>query len=143
MSNTCPFFGKCGGCRFDVTADDYREQKLATLPKFLDGCSPIWIACGQRRRADAAFAGGEFGFFQSGTKNIVPVRFCPNLSQKINTILPILADLPWSGTGACLITECENGIDVAITSSVPYFTPEFKNAANNIRNQNNMERQDC
>ena len=132
MSSTCPFFGKCGGCRFDVMADDYRKQKLATLPKFLDSCNPIWIAWGQRRRADAAFAGGEFGFFQNGTKNIVPVRFCPNLSQKINTILPMLADLPWGGTGACLITECENGIDVAITSGVPYFTQEFKNAANNI-----------
>jgi 23S rRNA (uracil1939-C5)-methyltransferase len=27
------------------------------------------------------------------------------------------------------VTECDNGIDVAITSSVPYFTPEFRNAA--------------
>lgn len=132
MTSTCPFFGKCGGCQFDITADDYPDKKRATLPKNLITHSPIWIAHGQRRRADAAFAGNQFGFFQHGTKNIVPVRFCPNLVTEINAVLPMLANMPWIGAGACLITLCDNGIDIAITSSVPFFTPEFKNAANNI-----------
>ena len=43
-----------------------------------------------------------------------------------------MANIPWCGAGACLITECDNGIDVAITSNVPYFTPEFRDAAQKL-----------
>ena len=132
MCKTCPFFGKCGGCKFDFTAPDYHEQKLSLLRNILISGTPVWIAPGARRRADFAFAGNDFGFFESGTKNIVPVRACPNLLPEINNILPQLAQLPWGGTGSCLVTVCDNGIDVAISSSVPYVTAEFRRAAQNI-----------
>ena len=52
--------------------------------------------------------------------------------REINDILPRLASLPWGGAGSCLITACENGIDIAINADVPYFTPEFKAAAEKI-----------
>lgn len=129
MSKTCPFFGKCGGCKFDFTATDYKQQKMQTLAKLPTTNDAIWIAPGARRRADFAFAGDAFGLFESGTKNIIPMRNCPNVVDEINNILPKLAGLPWGGAGACLITLCDNGIDIAITSSVPYFTPEFRDAA--------------
>ena len=129
MSKTCPFFRKCGGCKFDFTATDYKQQKTQTLAKLPTTNDAIWIAPGARRRADFSFAGDAFGLFESGTKNIIPVRNCPNVADEINNILPKLAGLPWGGAGACLITLCDNGIDITITSSVPYFTPEFRDAA--------------
>lgn len=127
--NKCPFFGRCGGCKYDFAAPDYRENKATELRDIPITGDPVWVPAGTRRRADFCFAGPAFGLFESRTKNIVPVRSCPNLVPEINKILPLVASLPWAGSGACLITACENGIDIAITSSVPYFTPEFRDAA--------------
>ena len=124
----CPFFGKCGGCKYDFTAPDYHEQKIKEITNAPLTDDAVWVAPGLRRRADFCFAAGEFGFFERGTKNIIPVRECPNLTPGLNSILPIIADLPWCGAGACLITECNNGIDVSISANVPYFTPEFRDA---------------
>lgn len=128
----CPFFGKCGGCVYDFTAPDYRAQKLAQLRSDINTDNAVWAPVGARRRADFAFADGNFGFFESRSKNIVPVRNCPNLVPEINAILPHVAALPWLGAGSCLITACENGVDIAITSNVPYFSAEFKRAAESL-----------
>lgn len=124
----CPFFGKCGGCKYDFASPDYRTQKLSDLCDITPTDSPIWITGGTRRRADFCFSPNRFGFFESKTKNIIPIDSCPNLTPEINAILPHMQKLPWCGSGACLITLCDNGIDIAITSSVPYFTPEFRDA---------------
>ena len=128
----CPFLEKCGGCKFDFTATDYRDNKEKLIADIPTTGAPIWTDAGKRRRADFAFSNGKFGFFEKGTKNIIPVDNCPNLTQAINDVLPKIARLPWCGSGACLITECENGIDVAITANVPFFTPEFKDATNKL-----------
>lgn len=125
----CPFFGICGGCKFDFAAADYHDQKMALLRDLPITGDAVWTAAGLRRRADFAFAGGNFGFYAPQSKDIVPVRSCPNLVPEINDILPAVAALPWVASGACLITSCDNGIDVAISSSVPYFTAEFRDAA--------------
>ncbi|MBO5740307.1 MAG: class I SAM-dependent RNA methyltransferase [Alphaproteobacteria bacterium] len=129
MAKTCPLFGICGGCKYDFTAPDYQAKKLIHLRNIPITGDPIWVPNGIRRRADFAFASGVFGLFEQGSKNIVPVQNCPNLMPEINNILPDLAELPWVGAGACLITACDNGIDIAITSNVPYFTPDFRDAA--------------
>lgn len=129
---TCPFFNKCGGCKYDFTATDYRDKKLGELRNISQTGNPVWIAPGLRRRADFCFAGGKFGFFASGSKNIVPVTNCLNVLPEINSILPALSKLPWVGSGECLVTACDNGIDICITSDVPYFTPEFKVAAEKL-----------
>lgn len=126
---TCPFFGVCGGCKFDFAAADYHDQKMALLRDLPITGDAVWTAAGLRRRADFAFAGGNFGFYAPQSKDIVPVRSCPNLVPEINDILPAVAALPWVASGACLITSCDNGIDVAISSNVPYFTAEFRDAA--------------
>ncbi len=128
MSKTCPFFGICGGCKYDFTAPDYYAQKVSELRNISTTGDAIFIAPGLRRRADFAFAPGAFGFFERASKNIVSVRNCPNLVPEINNILPSVASMPWCGAGACLITACDNGIDIAITSNLSYFTPEFRDA---------------
>ncbi len=132
MTNKCPFFGICGGCKYDFSADDYRTQKITELKNMPITDAPIWVAAGNRRRADFAFAPGKFGFFVKQTKDIISIDNCPGLAHEINSILPIVAQLPWECAGACLITACDNGIDIAITSNVPYFTPEFRSAAINL-----------
>ena len=129
---TCPFFGICGGCKYDLTDAKYREKKLSEIANINATDNAQWIEAGARRRADFCFAGGKFGLFAGQSKNIVPVRNCPNLVREINDILPRIADLPWCGAGSCLVTSCENGIDISINADVPYFTPEFKRAAEKI-----------
>lgn len=132
MAAKCPFFGKCGGCKYDFTAADYHENKMSELRGVPLTSDAIWTAPGLRRRADFAFAGGAFGFYESGTKNIIAIDSCPNLSSEINQIIPLLSSLPWGGAGSCLVTLCDNGIDIAVASTVPYVTPEFRTAAQSL-----------
>lgn len=131
---TCPFFGVCGGCIYDFTVPDYREKKIQELKNLPLTDKPIWISPGTRRRADFAFTDDVFGFFQHKSKKIVPITNCPLLLPEINKILPKLAKLPWKASGACLVTLCDNGIDISITSAVPYFPKEFKSAVDKIEN---------
>lgn len=128
----CPFFGKCGGCKYDFTAPDYCEQKSMKIKKLPITKSPIWAPCGIRRRADFGFADGKFGFFEASSKNIIQVQNCPNLVPEINDILPMISALPWCGAGSCLITACDNGIDIAVNANIPFFSTEFKTAAEKI-----------
>ncbi|MBO7656943.1 MAG: class I SAM-dependent RNA methyltransferase [Alphaproteobacteria bacterium] len=128
----CPLFSVCGGCRYDFTAPDYRDKKIKLIDDWETSFEPFWTDVGCRRRADFAFADGQFGFYERGTKNIVPVKHCPNLVPEINRVLTKIADLPFEGAGSALITLCENGIDLAITSNVPYFSRQFKSEAEKL-----------
>jgi 23S rRNA (uracil1939-C5)-methyltransferase len=115
----CPYFGRCGGCKYDFADPDYRRAKAETLKNFpIDEF--VWLPAGNRRRADFAFAGGAVGFYESGTKNIVEILDCQMLDDEIRKIIPQLKQLPASG--GALITRCDNGLDIAITSPVPYFS---------------------
>ena len=125
-------FSICGGCRYDFTAPDYRTKKLHQIEQWNLSDEPYWTSAGLRRRADFGFADGRFGFFERGTKNIIAVENCPNLVPEINKILPKLAKLPWHGAGTALVTLCDNGLDVAINSVVPYFTREFKESVQRL-----------
>lgn len=126
MIKTCPLFSICGGCKYDFASSDYRTEKIKKIKDWNLSTEPFWTAPGERRRADFCFSGGDFGFYERGTKNIIRVGGCPNLLPEINAILPKLSKLPWVGTGSALVTVCDNGIDLAINSDVPYFTHEFK-----------------
>lgn len=128
MKKVCPWFGICGGCKFDFTSDDYRQKKLELIKDIPLTDSPIWIDAGVRRRADFAFSENKFGFYQHATKDIINVQHCPGLAAEINEILPDLIKLPWCGSGSCLVTLCDNGIDICITSHIPYTTSDFKKA---------------
>ncbi len=128
----CPFFGVCGGCKYDFADEKYRTEKLKDLPQLEYTHEPIWGGFGARRRADFAFVDGHFGFFKDKTKDIVDITNCPNLVPEINDVLPVVAKLPWRGAGSVLITKCENGIDIAVNTDVPYFGVEFKNAVEKL-----------
>ena len=132
MIKKCPLFSICGGCVYDFASPNYRAEKIKKLNGWDLSSEPFWTDAGQRRRADFCFSGGDFGFYERGTKNIIRVDVCPNLLPEINAILPKLSALPWVGTGSALVTVCDNGIDLAINSDVPYFTREFKDAVAKI-----------
>ena len=100
---TCPLFSVCGGCKYDFSAPDYRAKKRGEIKHWELTAEPFWTEPGCRRRVDLCFADGVLGFFQRGTKNIVPVQKCPLLVDEINKILPDLAGLPWSGAGSALV----------------------------------------
>jgi len=130
---TCPLFSICGGCRYDFVSPNYRAEKIKKIKDWELSIEPFWAEPGTRRRADFCFSGGVFGFYERGTKNIISVEKCPNLALEINAVLPRLSALPWVGTGSVLVTVCDNGIDLTISSDVPYFTREFKEAVEKLK----------
>ncbi len=129
---TCPLFGVCGGCKYDFASPDYRTEKIKQIIDWKLSAEPFWTAVGCRRRADFCFAGGAFGFYARASKDVVPIKNCPNLVPEINAILPGIAALPWVGTGSALLTLCDNGLDLTVTADVPYFSAEFKRAAEKL-----------
>lgn len=128
----CPLFGICGGCQFDFMGEDYTKEKLKKLPKIDFTDDAIWGKSGTRRRADFAFIDGHFGFFKKQSKDVVDVNNCPNVVPEINAVLSDVARLPWRGAGSVLITKCENGIDIAVSSDVPYFSADFRKAVEKL-----------
>ena len=122
----CPFFDLCGGCKYDFTAPDYHAKKLETLQKIDNLSQPIWGTIGTRRRVDFTASPNHFGFYRSGTRDIVNITHCPNILPEINEIIPKLAALPWGCAASVLVTKCENGIVVNVTSDVPYFNQDFR-----------------
>ena len=131
----CPFLNLCGGCKYDFTAESYRAEKSALLPKLNYTHDTIWGMAGKRRRADFAFINGHFGFFKKQSKDIININNCPNLVDEINDVLPHITKLPWTGAGNVLITACENGIDIVVDSVVPHFGAEFKSAVDKLPTQ--------
>lgn len=124
----CPFFGKCGGCKYDFTSLDYQKNKESELSKIENLSSPIWCPFGVRTRADFCFSPNAFGFFTKSSKDIIKITHCINLDDEINKIIPELAKLPWGCNGSCLVTKCDNGIDVCINATVDYVSSEFKSS---------------
>ena len=94
--------------------------------------NPIWGNVGARRRGDFAFVDGHFGLYKPQSKDIVDITHCPNMVPEINDALKCIAKLPWHGAGSVLITKCENGIDVGVTSDVPYFGTDFRGAVEKL-----------
>ena len=131
----CPFFGLCGGCKFDFDAENYKTEKLKTLPKIDNMTAAIWGKTGTRRRADFAVNPNAFGFYKNASRDIINIDKCPNLLDSINRIIPDLAKLPWQCTASVLVTQCDNGIVVNTQSDVPYFNPEFKTAVQKLPNE--------
>ena len=132
ITQKCPFFYLCGGCKYDCYDAKYRESKLTELPDLNFTQPPIWGRAGTRRRADFAFVDGHFGFYKKQSKDIVDINNCPNLCDEINAVLPYIAKLPWAGSGSVLITKCENGIDVTISADVPYACAVFKESVEKL-----------
>ncbi len=128
----CPFINLCGGCKYDFTDDKYHENKLSELPKINFTHDAIFGKPGTRRRAEFAFVDGHFGFYKKQSKDIVDINRCINVCDEINDALKYVSKLPWIGSGSVLITKCENGVDISVNATVPYFNAEFKGAVEKL-----------
>jgi 23S rRNA (uracil1939-C5)-methyltransferase len=100
----CPFYFRCGGCQYQhCSYETQLEQKQAILRETLrrvgklDAPEEIRVISGEpwgyRNRAQFHLAGGEIGYFGTGSHRLVPVDRCPISSPKINETLAALRDM--------------------------------------------------
>ena len=100
---TCPYQSVCGGCPLrNLNQEDYRKFKISKFEHILKGIrqtdisisEPIFIADGNRRRAEFTFAYGKnrlkFGFNAAKSHDIIDIEQCMSLTPEINKILPAL-----------------------------------------------------
>ena len=94
---------RCGGCPYRFMDEKlYRQKKEENLKKIVAGIknaspefdSPVFIADGQRRRADMEFSqqkgGISLGFYEEKSHNLLDVEHCPMLRSELNAVLPAL-----------------------------------------------------
>ena len=124
MSDLCPYFGVCGGCKYqNLTATDYRALKLNFIQKALtdvglkaDILPIIETGAHTRRRATFAYQNGVLGFNEMRSHKIVPIQSCLVLSPALEKLLPALHQLarvlPNSGDLAVLMTDW--GADITV-----------------------------
>ena len=132
MNRFCAHFGTCGGCSFqDMPPDNYLQMKRNRVVRALvrHGFAdlrvdlPVAVPPHTRRRATVAFAmsGGtaEIGFHAARSHAIVDLREClvlvPALVATIQSFRNLLPSLLRKDQQSELrLTECDNGIDVAV-----------------------------
>ena len=124
MSNICPYFNLCGGCRYqDLSAKDYCALKLKFVQSALSAVGlnanilpMIEIGAHTRRRATFAYQNGILGFNELHSHKIVPIQSCLVLTPALEKLLPDLQQLakhlPGSGDLAVLMTDF--GADVTV-----------------------------
>jgi 23S rRNA (uracil1939-C5)-methyltransferase len=113
-ASPCPYVPLCGGCAFqDLSYDAQLRQKESVLRESLARAGALWegpVAVhasperGWRLRASLHFAPGEggprLGLRQEGTRRVVDVEACLQLSERMNraarAVRGALLDRPWS-----------------------------------------------
>jgi 23S rRNA (uracil1939-C5)-methyltransferase len=97
----CPFFERCGGCQYQHAAYELQlgekrailREALARIGK-LEAPAEIGVVAGPlweyRNRTQLHLAGGEIGFFGSGSHHLVPVDRCLISSPRVNEALTAL-----------------------------------------------------
>jgi 23S rRNA (uracil1939-C5)-methyltransferase len=97
----CPFFLRCGGChyqhaRYEIQLELKRQilrEVLARIGK-LEAPAEIRVISGEpwgyRNRTQFHLAGGEIGFFGTGSHHLTPVDRCPISSPRVNQALAAL-----------------------------------------------------
>src|ERR1700690_3256397 len=98
---SCPFFVRCGGCHYQhaeyaVQLEVKRQILREVLARIGNLEAPAEIATisgepwGYRNRTQLHLAGGEIGFFGTGSHHLTPVDRCPISSPRINEALAAL-----------------------------------------------------
>ena len=98
----CPLFLVCGGCQL-LHAAYHRQtawKTAAALERLADEVEPELVPAPHplfyrdRVRLHVSPVGGKnaVGFYGSGSRRLIPIRFCHQLHPDINRLLPALAD---------------------------------------------------
>ena len=98
MTQICPFFGLCGGCKHqNLTPTEYRQLKINFVQNILKNNKIeheiedfIEIPAHTRRRITLALENGVVGFNAHHSHQIIPVDKCPILTPELEKLLPEL-----------------------------------------------------
>jgi 23S rRNA (uracil1939-C5)-methyltransferase len=115
---SCPFFERCGGCQYQHAGYETQlEQKRRILREVLARIGKLEAPAeiptisgepwGYRNRTQLHLAGGEIGFFGSGSHHLVPVDRCPISSPRINQALAALRGMKGERRFPGFITSLE------------------------------------
>lgn len=100
----CSYQGKCSGCDLlDFPLSKQQERKTQDLQKLLQEQGLLhpqieFIAVGdwaQRDRLDFTWQDGKLGLYEVGSRNIVDLSHCPQLSPALGQILTEFRKFQW------------------------------------------------
>lgn len=129
VTPSCPYFSKCGGCKFQhIAYDSYLAWKQKILKETLAqrGFSDVKInpivKIPERTRRRVTFnsvasgASHWFGFNGEKSKNVVSLKSCLLLTPELEAFILPLKKLCGRITGDVAVTQADNGFDVLITA---------------------------
>lgn len=143
---SCVYQNICGGCPLrELNSEDYRRRKIEHFKKIAANLKqeeipfgePIFIADGQRRRAEFTFqyrkGSVSLGFNAAQSHQLIDIAECAALTPNINSVLPRVRDFLQKlcaikstqkvktkfvtsniAQGEIWLTEAANGIDVLL-----------------------------
>lgn len=96
MNAICPFFGRCGGCRYqNLSPEEYKQLKINFILSALKSqnihfslSEMIRIPAHTRRRITLACLNGVVGFNEAKSHKIIPISVCPVLLPQLEALLP-------------------------------------------------------
>jgi 23S rRNA (uracil1939-C5)-methyltransferase len=112
----CRYYGLCGGCQLQhvgygeqvsmksaVLADSLRRLAGIEIEQLEPLTGPQWA---WRRRAQLKVRDGDIGFYKEGTREVVPIERCPNLTARLNeSLLKLRAMKSLAGVKELHLTE--------------------------------------
>jgi 23S rRNA (uracil1939-C5)-methyltransferase len=112
----CPYFGECGGCQLQyATYDKQVAMKAGVLLDCLGRIGKLDIQLepsltgndfNYRHRAQFKVSkDGEIGFYREGTREVVSIKKCPLMVDKINGILEKLRSADLTGIKEVHVTS--------------------------------------
>lgn len=112
----CRYFGVCGGCHLQFVS--YQRQARMKEEILLDCLKRIGgmeiellpgltgLEFGYRRRAQFKVSKeGAIGFFREATRDVIPIKSCPLMSDEINALLEIIRGFELAGLKEIHITS--------------------------------------
>jgi 23S rRNA (uracil1939-C5)-methyltransferase len=104
IAPACPLFTRCGGCHYQHAPYEFQvARKVEILKEQLHRVGKIAFEgeigvvtgpeYGYRNRAQFRIDGGQIGFFEAGSHNLVPIEGeCPTASPRLNQMLASLRE---------------------------------------------------
>ncbi|NLB87703.1 MAG: 23S rRNA (uracil(1939)-C(5))-methyltransferase RlmD [Syntrophomonadaceae bacterium] len=129
----CPHYYECGGCSYQHVAYDYQlklkrevvQNNISRIGKLDVTVNPV-IASPQeyryRNKVTWHFDNGRLGYYQAGTNNLLEIRTCKLISEKMeqvtNSIKEYMPELPLTQNSNLIVRESSpnNEIMVVVTN---------------------------
>ena len=101
MSIICPYFGRCGGCKYqNLSEKEYLQRKRNFVLNALNRqnirtivSEIIQVGIHTRRRITLACKNGKVGFNEAKSHAIISITECPILTPELEKLLPPIQEL--------------------------------------------------